>query len=308
MPKRSSKRPKTPNRPSSKSTPSTDPAEAAARAVSFGRHARVLGILWIALGLSLTTMGGASLTRGPGDDPESVRPLVGLMVYGLGLVVVGVAAYRRSVRAILLGMGLSLAPVIYGYVAIPLTLIVLSSRAIRLSQPPRRRSRLMTVLGMLLGRGAIGMIAGSVGAMIGGLAGGAAGGLLGVIVGLARLVRIHGLDLINLASVGGILGSIGGAGGGGFSALAAGFTTGTLTPRVKAFAHLGGLVVGISLVAEWLLGNLTAATGFDAFTRTEVVVILGIALISSVIGTGLGVSLGARFARFLALPVENQAT
>lgn len=272
------------------------------RQLSFERHARVLGVLWVVLGAVLTALGGINLARAGGGlaaDGVATRTMVVLMIYGLGLLVTGVAAYRRSVRVILVGMGLSLVPVVYGYVTLPIALIILASRAIRLASPPRRRSRLSTVVGMLLSRTAIGVIAGGLGILVGGAAGAGAGGAVGLVASVARFLSIRsGLDLLAVAG----LGAVGGGASGGFSGLVGGLTTGTLAPRVKAFAHLGGLVVGMATVVEWVLNSATAPAGSALNGRTELAAVLAIAAAATAIGTGLGTSLGTWFARFLGLP------
>ena len=323
MPRRSSKPPRKPPRPSSANKPprrglgilrgrepgssppavdATDPAHEAARAASFRHHARTLGGLWVGVGVVLAAVGVGGLgvawaTRA--GDLAPVWPLILVVVLGLGLVATGVGACRRSVWAIYLGMGLNATPLALGYVAVPLAMIVLASRTIRLSRPPRPGVVPVRLAGAILSRLAVAILAVYLGGLVGGVAGGLAGGAVGAIAAATHYLTIdYGLSLLAAVS----MGAVAGAGAAGLSGLVVGLAAGRLSPQGRALANLGGLGAGLGAEVGWVLFGTSAGAGLASLGRSELIVLVLISIIAAILGAGLGPLVAGRLARSFAGP------
>ena len=277
---------------------------AMARAASFRHHARTLGALWIGIGVILAAVGVGGLGIGlmaRSAEFATVWPLILVVIPGLGLVVTGVGAHRRSVWAIYLGMGLNATPLALGYVAVPLAMIVLASRTIRLSRPPQIGVLPVRLLGGILSRLAVATLAVYLGGLVGGVAGGLAGGLVGMIATATHYLMV-GFGLSLLAAVS--MGAVAGAGAAGFSGLVVGLTTGRLSPRIRAAANLGGLVAGLGAEVGWVKIGTGGGAGMAALNRSEFVVLLFITAVAAILGAGFGPLIGSRLSRAFAGPDE----
>ena len=277
---------------------------AMARSASFRHHARTLGALWIGIGVILAAVGVGSLGVGlmaRSAEFAAVWPLILVVVLGVGLVVTGVGAHRRSVWSIYLGMGLNATPLALGYVAVPLAMIVLAGRTIRLSRPPRVGVLPVRLVGEILSRLAVAVLAVYLGGLVGGLAGGLAGSLVGMIATATHYLAVgYGLSLLAAVS----MGAVAGAGAAGFSGLVVGLTTGRLSPQIRAVANLGGLVTGLGAEAGWVTLGTGGGAGIAALGRSEFVVLLFITAVATILGAGFGPLMGSRLARAFAGPDE----
>ena len=277
---------------------------AMARAASFRHHCRMLGTLWIGVGVTLASIGGVSLwvaLATQAGELATVWPLMLIVGLGLGLIVTGVGAYRRSVGAIYLGMGLNATPLALGYVAVPLALIVLASRTIRLSRPPQLGVLPIRLVGGVLSRLAVATLAVYLAGLVGGVAGGLTGGLVGMIATATHYLTV-GFGLSLLAAVS--MGAVAGAGAAGFSGLVVGLTSGRVSLQVRALANLGGLVAGVGAQVGWVMFGTNDGPRAAALARSEFVVLAIITAIAAILGSGLGPLVGSRLARAFAGPEE----